>query len=481
MGLGFIMHIIAKIAFVLVGYGIHMFLGKTLTPVEYGSIGVIMSIININYNFLSNGARQATSHLIACEKYNHKIIVKKGYKYQFMIAIILTFINLAGADLFATILNQPELAGYIRLTAFMLPFTAGYFISVGVCNGFKLLIVEALTVTIYPLVRLSIIPFVNSKIFCDSSTATIMGFFTAAVIGCVFGNTFVIKIMRKKTDACGVKISNSEFRRQIAEFLSFFVCVTILLNLDLLFVNAFVLNNNEVGYYTGASNFSKVSYYLLSAIYLIALPIVTGRYSKGDLTGCSDIIKKLFTIILGFILPIVTISGPICGNLMTVFYTEQYRIAGGETEILMFSQFLLGLFVIFNILICSVANKRFSTVLGWSVVLLDAFLCYLLVPEFSIMGAAVGSAISNFFGCFVSVIKLRNSFKDIWETRLTKILLANFFVFLIMSIVNCLWSSDNFILVMAVCMFVYTVFCSVLIYLKLIPLKILFKEFAKIS
>lgn len=478
MGIGMVMHIIAKIVFVAVGYGIHMYLGKNLSPAEYGIIGVIMSIININYNFLSNGARQAASHLISSGQYNDKYLIKKSYEYQMIIAGVLSLINFLGADIFANILNTPEISSYIRITAFMIPFTAGYFISVGICNGLKLFICEAITVTIYPLTRLSIIPFVEF-VFSDSALGTIAGFLIAAIIGCSIGILFVKRnFSHLKEDK--KKITSKIFMKQILDFLSYFLSVTIILNMDMLFVNSLVLDKNAVGYYTGATNFAKVSYYLLSAIYLVALPVVTSKYSKKKYTECNKIITDFFCIILIFILPVAAIAAPSAGNLMVALYTESYRIAEIPTMILIVSQFFLGIFVILNVFICATSHKRFSTIIGGATVLADATFCMILIPKYSILGAALSTLLACLIGCIISVIKMRTYFKNIWNTLLSKVLLANFVLYIIMTGFNKIWITNNFFIAVIVCGCSYIIFIISLNVFKIIPVKTIIHNFMKI-
>ena len=469
------MHVFAKIIFVAVGYSIHMYLGKTLAPIVYGQIGVIMSIININYNFLSNGARQAASHLIAIHKFNEKDLIIKSYKYQILIAFGLSTINYSGAGLISQILNHPELKLHIQITSIIIPFTALYFISIGILNGYKILVIEALSAIFYAIARLSLIPFV--KMLPDSAMGAILGFFVAAVAGCIVGHFGILKNVKLSYDIT-TKIDNRDYFRQIIDFLSFFFCIPILLNMDMLFENAMVHDGNQIGYYTGASNFSKVSYYLLSAIYLVALPIVTTQYSEKNVDGCKKTINNLFVIITGFILPIVTIAGPICENLMEVFYTTEYRAAGLATEMLMISQFFLGLFVIINILICSTKEKKFSILLGSGCVIIDAILCYILIPMYAIQGAALASLLTNILGVIVSIRKLIQVYGKIWSQKLFKIIGMNIIIFIIMTCFNAFWRSDNFIHVLMVCGVSYCSFVILMGVLRLIKPNEIIRLFA---
>jgi O-antigen/teichoic acid export membrane protein len=165
MGEGLVLHVISKIIFVLTGYAMNMYLGKVLTPAEYGVIGVILSIMNIDYNFLSNGIRQAASSQIAAGRYERRDLIRKSVIYQFLVAVALSLVSIVGADAIASVLNVPDLANDIRITAVTIPFTAMYFISVGIINGFRLFRAETMTMIAYCLMKLTVIPYVGSVFF----------------------------------------------------------------------------------------------------------------------------------------------------------------------------------------------------------------------------------------------------------------------------------------------------------------------------
>ena len=110
----------------------------------------------------------------------------------------------------------------------------------------------------------------------------------------------------------------------------------------MLFVNAYVVNESHVGYYTGAVNFAKVSYYLLSAIYIVVLPVITQYYAKQEITKARETIKILGNTIGLLILPIVSIVGATAGNMLAIFYKPEYKYAATAASILMAAQFPVG-------------------------------------------------------------------------------------------------------------------------------------------
>lgn len=474
---GFALHVIAKIVFVLVSYIMHMYLGKTLTPADYGLVGVIITVITFNYNFLTNGARQAASKTLAIQRYNEKDIVKKSIIVQSTIALFLTLINYFGADFIASALLAPELAPYIRLTAFVIPFTAGYFLFVGVLNGLHLFVIEATIVGIYPILRLSIIPYIE-YVFPDSASATIMAFMTAAAISLILCLLYMFRVL-PKLDASRPKISNASYASNVVGFLGFFLGTTAVLNVDMLMVNAFVPNGDAVGYYTGATNFAKASYYLLTAVYLVALPTISKKYNDGDIQGSCNTIKRFLELITLGILPVVSIVAPTAGNLMSAFYKPEYRVADLTTAILMLSQFLIGLFVVINVILCSAIKPRFSTVLAWIIFAAEVLFGYLLIPVFSITGSALASLLCAVIGIIITIPRFLKVFPDIWSIQLTKLIGLNAVMALIMFIISKIWITDNLLLTLVFYAAMYFSFIGLAYILKITSINELIKSFKK--
>jgi O-antigen/teichoic acid export membrane protein len=191
---GLFLHSAAKVIFVLCTYIIHLYLGKTLSSSEYGVIGVVLSVITLNYNFLSNGARQSVAKNLALKVYDERDLVNKSIITQGIISIILMLLNWALAGTMAQYLNASSMAYYIKVSALMIPFTGFYFIFVGIVNGLKLFVTEAAIVSIYPILRVTVIPYVKF-VFSDSALGTVAGFFTAAFICCIIGAFIFIVII----------------------------------------------------------------------------------------------------------------------------------------------------------------------------------------------------------------------------------------------------------------------------------------------
>lgn len=474
---GLFLHVFAKVVFVLCTYGIHFFLGKNLSAVEYGVIGVVISIITVNYNFLSNGARQAVSKLLATNEYDEKNVISLGFSYQIMISMILAIVNYCGASFFAEILNAPEMKDYIRISAFMIPFTGIYFISLGTINGLRLFLVEATIVTIYPLLRLTVIPYVKN-VFSDSAVGVVMGFFTAAFF-CAIGSVVYLLSRKNKYVTRVKKVKMKEFFSNMTNFFTFFTCITIILNIDILFVNALVSKAEYVGYYTGAVNFAKVSYYLLSAIYLVVLPMITKFYHEQKMEQASSTIIVLNNCIALLILPIVSIVGATTKQMLASFYNEEYIYAANTATILMLSQFLIGLFVVINMCISATNDKKFSTEVALGIMIFDFFICFIFTKSIGIEGAAIASLCVGGIGCVISYIKAIKIFGKVFDRTTIKLLISNVIMFIVVKICCTNVEITNLIILFIIYATIYFVYIAIMCLLKQVNIKQMINVLAK--
>lgn len=182
---GTMLHMAAKVIFVFSSYLIHFFLGKYLTPVNYGIVGTILTIINLDYLFVNNGVRQAVSKTLAEGKYSTYDVIKKGFIAQGIVVLVIFFSNFSGAGIICHFLNDNSLVEYIKFAAFIIPFTGTYFLIMGILNGSKNIIPEAIIVCVYPILKLSVIPF-TLFLFSNPINGVIMGYLFAGFIICIF-------------------------------------------------------------------------------------------------------------------------------------------------------------------------------------------------------------------------------------------------------------------------------------------------------
>lgn len=402
---GIILHVIAKVLFIFGSYTMHYFLGKFLLPEEYGNVGVIITIINFGYLFLNNGVRQAISKDIAQKKINSKEIIKKGIAVQAFIVFTVVTVTLLGAEKLSIILGDEELLPYIKMTGSIIPFMGLYFAMLGIFNGFQMFKIETGILIIYPILKLCVIPLVYYS--DDTIFATEMGFLISAIVICIICLFFLVKNINKD---CLVEMDNKgnwiDFIKSSLSFSFIFIATSIIMNIDTLLVKAYVDEQAEVGYYTAVVNFSKIPYYLLTAVFLVLLPVISQYYSEGKIEIARKSIKDILNTIFALVLPIVIIIISSASKLLQLFYEPEYIEAKYALVFLMIGTFFLGMAVLLNMIISAIDKKLFTMIIAVFMIVSEIILCICLIPRWGINGAAMANLCTSFVAFIVSFVYL---------------------------------------------------------------------------
>ncbi len=477
---GIVLHTVGKVAFVLGNFVIQYFLGKL--PAElYGVYGTIIAIINFDYLFLNNGVRQAVSHAITQNRYNVPNLIQRGMLYQLAIIAVVFVINFFGAPLLADVFykNVPdpakiqELTYYIRIAAFIIPFMGIYFVSLGVFNGFKLFVIEASIITVYPILKLLVIPF-SGGVFSDPIVGAEMGFLVAGIAIMAISLIFLYR-KRGLYDPNKPKIEGKTYLKSAFSFSLLFSVVSIIMTVDLLILQAVIGKASPmVGYYNGAVQFGKASYYLLGAFYIVVLPVVTKFYKEKQIKKAAVSIRDLLTIILAVVLPVTVIIAASSQTVLSVYYHKDpagYATAGPALAFLSFGTFCLGMTLVFNMITSAANKKQFTTVL--SVVMLIVFLivCTIMTNAFLMTGTGASSLIVCSITMIVSAVYAQKIFGNFWEKKHIYILLVNAVLFALTKLITAFVPIPNLFVLLVMYAALYFVGFGIMRLFKIISVK----------
>ncbi len=459
---GIIYHTISKVAVILSAYILHFFLGKMMTVEEYGIVGMIINLTNFYYLFLTNGVRQSISKQMSEEMYSNREIVRKGMTIQIVFGVGLGIVNYLFAPLVANAFGNPALAVYFEMTSFLVPLTALYFGFTGALNGMKLFLLEGIVMIVYPMVRLSAIPFTG--VFPEAKPiGTVIGFILGSLVAAVLAIIFSYRNKKINFSPLPVKkITYKESTKEALHFMFLFAGVTVLLNLHMLLLT-FIKGSEELtGYYTAINNFSLVPYYLVSAVYLVILPFVTESYAKGDSKAAVKMISKNLYYLSIVVLPIVILIAASSETLLGNFYNEQYTVAASSLTILVFGIFFLSLFVVFTVCLNGVNKHKITNLLSALLVVGDVGLLFWLVPIYGMAGAALATLIIGVAGAVLSYVLLCRALKCVitlpnWKKLLiimTGFTVGSILIFRTIHFSNLLWLILGYIIVLGLFLFV---------------------------
>lgn len=438
---GIILHVLNKMMFVIGSYSMHFFLGRYLSEQEYGIVGTVITIINFEYIFFTDGVRQGMSKTISEMRYDERHLVRMGTLLQLaMIALFFTG-TYGGAGLIAELLGERELLPYIRGVAWLLPFTGIYSLMLGILNGHKRFLEEAGIGIIYPLLKLSVIPFVLF-VFEDAVIGTEAGFLFAGVLTMLL-SVCAVRKMAADFQRTEQKIRLREYMKTTCSYLLLFCVSTIMMNLDTLILKSVSGSNELVGYYTGVATFAKVPYFLLTAFYTVALPLVTRNYAKGELGQAKGAIMELLSVILCFVLPVAAVVSAASGHILALFYKPSYRAGQNALSLLSFAIFFLGMTLVFTMILSAADQKKRIACISAGLLCAEGILCPFMTRCFSLTGTAGATCIAAAAGMLASGMSAARVFGNFWQKKHTLLLMMNlaayalyFFLFRSMQITN---------------------------------------------
>lgn len=399
---GLIFQIANSLFFVLCSYIVHYFLGQNMTPTEYGTWGIILVILDFEYLFVNNGVRQAVAREIAYKRYDTIDVIKKSVILQMILACGLSIFTFLIAPYLAIAFHDSSLELYIKIVAVILPFTGIYVITQGVHNGLLLLERESIIGILYSLLKLSIMPLCLWTSFSMVINAELGYIFAAA--GAMFIGTISLYQKRQNMIKNVGKISFKKFTKDALNYSFFFIIVSVALSIDTLILRIFVEKSEMIGFYTGAVNFGKISYYILTAFFLVILPIIAALYEKKEFEKLQETIYTVMILINVFVLPVpifLIVSGK---QLLVLFYGADYGVASNALLFLSLSDFFMGMIVLFHMIAEAMEKKKFSVVFSVSMIIVDICLVSLLTVRIGMTGTALASCLCTFVFLIASYI-----------------------------------------------------------------------------
>ena len=380
---GLLYNLISNVIFFASGYALHFFLGSSMSPAEYGIVGSIITVLDFEYMFLSNGARQSAAREISSKRYDIKDLILKTFAFQAILIGFFFCVNFFGAPVFGHVLNDDSLTFYFRVAAFLVPANGIYVMLLGINDGLQRFGTSALLGGIYPIAKLSAIPLIIF-VFRDNPVLGVeIGFLLALLSTTGVGAVLLLTQRRPQIDQNHVT-ETIPFRvvaKHTLSFSFFFIIVSLVLSVDTLIVKATIAPASYAGFYTGA---------------------VSQRIGEKDMSGALSKIQENLLLAVAFILPITLAISATSAPLLSAFYKPEYAAAAPALSMLSLSNFFMGLIVLFNMVLSAYENTHFSDALSIIslIIVVPAFI--IAAKTGGITALAATSMVCTFTGAAVS-------------------------------------------------------------------------------
>lgn len=393
------------------GYIIHIFIGRSLGPDDYGIFGIIISIMTLINILFITGISQASSRFIAIKDGNINKIMKISINLQIIFSIIVFIIYFLSSQIIADILGDPDLSKYIRISAFAIPIYAIYSIYGGFLNGLRLYGRQTFMTIAQSIIK--VITVIGLVSLGFAIYGAIIGYILSALISAVIGWIYIRDIKNNSIST----YKNSDF--SVKKIIDFSLLITIfsfsllfLMNVDLFFVKR-ILDNTQTGYYTAASTLSKLPYYILTGLGIALFPAIS-KFSS-DKIQIKKYMRESIRYLILILFPITFIISGSSKLLIEFIYSNKYVEAYYPLEILIFGLAAFTISYILMTIINAYGRPMIPTIITVVLIPIVIILNWFLIPIYGLEGAAIATTITGFIGLILSsiyIIKVFGPFID---------------------------------------------------------------------
>jgi len=402
--------VIAQLVFLLSGYVIHLVLGRHLGPETYGTYGVVLSLMTTVNLLLIVGFPQSASKYIAGGS-DVGSVIRYSIRIQAIFAAVVFAAYLGLASLVADALNDPSLAPYIRISAFVVPVYAFYCMyNNGYLNGLRRFDKQAITLIVSSIVKIGA---VFALVFLGLGVnGAIFGYLAAAVVGLFLGWRYLGPVAKSTISFNWRKLLKFGVPATILS-----ISIFLLMNIDLFMVKAIMQDNVSTGYYTSAATLAKIPYYIFTGLSLIVLPSISRSVATNDVTLLRSYIRQSMRHMLILLLPLVLLISATSSELVSLVYSSTYIDAARSLSLLIVGLGLLSVFLVLTNIIMGSGKPKVAMLLGLLMVPLDVGLNLWLIPNHGLMGAAIATTATVSCGVLLSLIYVLLRFKTLMSIR----------------------------------------------------------------
>ncbi|WP_370572689.1 flippase [Methanomethylovorans sp.] len=400
---GTIYLIAAQISFVLSGYATHIGLGRFLGPADYGVYAVVISLMTMVNLILSTGIPQAVSKYVAHGDGNELHVKRTAQKMQLTFSLILFIIYYSFAGQLATLLNDPGMAPYLRLSSFIVPAYALHALFVGYFNGLKEYGKQSLMIILYSVFKVVFI--LGFALTSYALYGAITGFIISSVAVLILGFYFVHSADKRlpASDNGHSMISAKTILDFATPIVFYSVATNLIMSFDLFFVKAY-LTDMDAGIYSAVSTISKVPFYVIAGIYGALFPAISSMSVHNDRSQMTLQIIKSVKYSMLILVPSTLFVVLFSRQVLSFLFSDQYSAGSTALGVLTIGMGFFGLFSLFTTVINGSGQPRVSMIMSLLVLVLDVLLNRSFIPLYGIAGAAMATCISCLLGLVVSFL-----------------------------------------------------------------------------
>jgi stage V sporulation protein B len=409
-GRGTIYITVAKIWFMVSGYGIAFTLAHLLTDENYGIYRVVINTVSIINAVIVTGTYQTVSKYISQQPEKADSIKWKALKLQIYVGGAATAGFFILAPVVASLLNDPRLTRYLRLASLITLAYSFYAVYTGYFNGKKDFGVQAgldITYSTLKLVFIVLLAWLGFGV-----NGSVGGFALAA--GCVL---CISAMIARVGDRKGDVRAGHLFKFQSYLLLFTFV-LTLLQRVDLMLIKALSspdakTASENAGYYSAAVDIANITYQIIVSVTFVIFPLVSQSTFENNRRRTRGYISNTLRYTFMVMALTATLFSSCASGVLRVIYRDTYQAGSQALRIVAFGMLFFGLLYIVTTIISASGQPRISLLVGVITLITSTVLNATLIPSYGLVGGAMATTISMLMGTILGCCYLWSRFKTL--------------------------------------------------------------------
>lgn len=389
--------LVAAFVFACCGYAIQVFLARQLGPVDYGLVGLALSVVSLANVAQASGVPQAVSREVAGKRDGPEGVLSAGLKAQAALSAALLVVVVALAPVLGIAFRDPALVTYVLLMALMLPGFGALSAYGGFWNGSHRFPRQAGVTITYAISKAVL---VIGLAWAYGPVGAVLGYVVAPLCGVVVG-------LRRVPWASGV--SSRRLLQQARPMIGVALALLALYSVDLYLVRVFVLDEAATGHYVAAQSVAVIPLLATSAFAQVLLPRIAGHVGTDGHLAAGRALSQALRQVLLVLVPGVTVISATAPEVVRILFGAAYDDAGGALRVLVLSMGLVAVLLVLASGLNGAGQSRSAarcTLVGLAVTVVAGTA---LTPLWSLRGAALAVGIGALVGCVLALRQLRRA------------------------------------------------------------------------
>lgn len=388
---------LAKVYFVVTGYGIYFGLTRILDPSQFGIYGVVIGLISVVNMVFISGTIQGVSKFISEDESQAENIKQSAFLLQGILGgIIFLTLNILSRQI-SCMLNDEELSPYIRIASFIFLFYSYYAVFVGHLNGIKDFRRQGMLDMFYSTLKILLI--LSLAYYGASLYGAIAGFASASFI------ILLIALLVVGFKPAGRMFPVKKLFNFMIIVMVFTLVQELIMHSDLFLLKALtekISSNLKAGLYTACLSIARIPFMIMISLSYIIFPIISkATTSDQDEKARYYIYQGMrICLIMSVLFSVLIASSP--RETLLLLYPGSYQAAYKALQFLTFGYMFFSLFTVATAILTSSGKPQHSLMIGIIILLCQVALNFSLIPVYGITGAAIGTASAQFIGLLIS-------------------------------------------------------------------------------